>query len=228
MQGLDVEPNPLMEIVPPEPKILYEDEYLVIIDKPCGMLSVEGKSGVRSAEGWFAERYPEYQGPAIVHRLDQSTSGILVMAKSKEVHKELQAQFINRSVRKSYVALLKAKIQSQSGRISLPMKLDYDNRPRQMVSAEGKSAVTDYEVIGYEGDYTRVRFYPLTGRTHQLRLHSAHHEGLNAPIVGDDIYGTAERADALVGNRLYLHAERLEFRHPITKEQMTIECKAEF
>ena len=228
MQGLDVEPNPLMEIVPPEPKILYEDEYLVIIDKPCGMLSVEGKSGVRSAEGWFAERYPEYQGPAIVHRLDQSTSGILVMAKSKDVHKELQAQFINRSVRKSYVALLKAKIQSQSGRISLPMKLDYDNRPRQMISTEGKSAVTDYEVIGYEGDYTRVRFYPLTGRTHQLRLHSAHHEGLNAPIVGDDIYGTGERADALVGNRLCLHAERLEFRHPITKEQMTIECKAEF
>ncbi len=228
MQGLDVEPNPLMEIVPPEPKILYEDEYLVIINKPCGMLSVEGKSGVRSAEGWFAERYPEYQGPAIVHRLDQSTSGILVMAKSKEIHKELQAQFINRSVRKSYVALLKAKIQSQSGRISLPMKLDYDNRPRQMISAEGKSAVTDYEVIGYEGYYTRVRFYPLTGRTHQLRLHSAHHEGLNAPIVGDDIYGTGERADALVGNRLCLHAERLEFRHPITKEQMTIECKAEF
>ena len=108
------------------------------------------------------------------------------------------------------------------------MKLDYDNRPRQMISAEGKSAVTDYEVIGYEGDYTRVRFYPLTGRTHQLRLHSAHHEGLNAPIVGDDIYGTGERADALVGNRLCLHAERLEFRHPITKEQMTIECKAEF
>lgn len=228
MQGLDVEPNPLMEIVPPEPKILYEDEYLVIIDKPCGMLSVEGKSGVRSAERWFAERYPEYQGPAIVHRLDQSTSGILVMAKSKEVHKELQAQFINRSVRKSYVALLKAKIQSQSGRISLPMKLDYDNRPRQMVSAEGKSAVTDYEVIGYEGDYTRVRFYPLTGRTHQLRLHSAHHEGLNAPIVGDDIYGTGEHNDSQTYKRLCLHAERLEFLHPITKEQMTIECKAEF
>ena len=228
MQGLEVEPNPLMEIVPPEPKILFEDEHLVIIDKPCGMLSVEGKSGVRSAERWFAERYPEYDGPAIVHRLDQSTSGILVLAKSKEVHKELQAQFISRSVKKSYVALLQARVEAKSGRISLPMKLDYDNRPRQMISADGKSAVTDYEIIDYEGDYTRVRFYPLTGRTHQLRLHSAHSDGLNAPIVGDDIYGTGDRADALAGNRLHLHAEGLEFRHPITGERMVTECEAEF
>ena len=228
MQGLEVEPNPLMEIVPPEPKILYEDEYLVVIDKPCGMLSVEGKSGVKSAECWFAERYPEYDGPAIVHRLDQSTSGILVLAKSKEVHKELQAQFISRSVKKSYVALLQAKIEAKSGRISLPMKLDYDNRPRQMVSTDGKSAVTDYEVIGYESEHTRVRFYPLTGRTHQLRLHAAHRDGLNAPIVGDDIYGTGERADALADKRLCLHAERLEFNHPITGERIVIECKAEF
>ena len=228
MQGLEVEPNPLMEIVPPEPDILFEDEHLVVINKPCGMLSVEGKSGVKSAERWFAERYPHYDGPAIVHRLDQSTSGILVLAKSKDVHKELQAQFISRSVKKSYVALLQAKVESKSGRISLPMKLDYDNRPRQMISADGKSAVTDYEVIGYEGEYTRVRFYPLTGRTHQLRLHAAHREGLNAPIVGDDIYGTGKRADALVDKRLCLHAERLEFNHPITGERIAIECKAEF
>ena len=228
MQGLEVEPNPLKEIVPPEPKILFEDKYLVIIDKPCGMLSVEGKSGVKSAERWFAERYPRYDGPAIVHRLDQSTSGILVLAKSKEVHKELQAQFISRSVKKSYVALLQAKVESKSGRISLPMKLDYDNRPRQMISADGKSAVTDYEIIGYEGNYTRVRFYPLTGRTHQLRLHAAHRDGLNAPIVGDDIYGTGDRADALAGNRLHLHAERLEFTHPATGERIVTECKAEF
>ena len=228
MQGLEVEPNPLMEIVPPEPDILFEDEHLVVINKPCGMLSVEGKSGVKSAERWFAECYPHYDGPAIVHRLDQSTSGILVLAKSKEVHKELQAQFISRSVKKSYVALLQAKVESKSGRISLPMKLDYDNRPRQMISTDGKSAVTEYEVIGYEGEYTRVRFYPLTGRTHQLRLHAAHREGLNAPIVGDDIYGTGERADALADKRLCLHAERLEFNHPITGERILIECKAEF
>jgi tRNA pseudouridine32 synthase/23S rRNA pseudouridine746 synthase len=217
-----------MEIVPPEPKILYEDESLVIIDKPCGMLSVEGKSGVRSAERWFAERYPEHNGPAIVHRLDQSTSGILVLAKNKEAHKELQAQFISRSVKKSYVALLQARVEAKSGRISLPMKLDYDNRPRQMISADGKSAVTDYEIIGYEGDYTRVRFYPLTGRTHQLRLHAAHRDGLNAPIVGDDIYGTGDRGDSLADKRLCLHAERLEFTHPATGERIVTECKAEF
>ena len=228
MQGLEVEPNPLMEIVPPKPEILFEDEHLVVINKPCGMLSVEGKSGVRSAERWFAERYPDYEGPAIVHRLDQSTSGILVMAKSKEAHKNLQAQFITRSVKKSYVALLEAKIETTSGRISLPIKLDYDNRPRQMVSPDGKTAVTDYEVIGYEGDKTRIRFYPLTGRTHQLRLHSAHRDGLNAPIVGDDIYGTGERADAQGDKRLCLHAEQLEFTHPATGEEVKIVCEAEF
>lgn len=228
MQGLEVEPNPLMEIVPPEPDILFEDEHLVVINKPCGMLSVEGKSGVRSAERWFAERYPDYNGPAIVHRLDQSTSGILVMAKSKEVHKNLQAQFITRSVKKSYVALLEAKIEVQSGRISLPIKLDYDNRPRQMVSPDGKTTVTDYEVIGYEGDKTRIRFYPLTGRTHQLRLHSAHRDGLNAPIVGDDIYGTGERADSYDDKRLCLHAEQLEFTHPTTGKEIKIVCEAEF
>lgn len=228
MQGLEVEPNPLTEIVPPEPKVLYEDEHIVAIDKPCGMLSVDGKSGVRSAEHWFRERYADYEGPAVVHRLDQSTSGILLLAKSKEAHKTLQAQFISRSVRKSYTALLQAKVEPTSGRISLPLKLDYDNRPRQMVSHDGKSAVTDYEVIGYEGEMSRVRFYPLTGRTHQLRLHAAHHDGLNAPIVGDDIYGDGECADCQADRRLCLHAERLEFDHPATGHRMEIICKAEF
>ncbi|MBR4995079.1 MAG: RNA pseudouridine synthase [Alistipes sp.] len=228
MQGLDVEPNPLTEIAPPEPKILFEDDYMVVIDKPCGMLSVDGKSGVRSAEGWFKEHYPTYDGPAIVHRLDQSTSGILVLAKNKDVHKELQSQFITRSVKKCYIALLQAKIEATKGQISLPLKLDYDNRPRQMVSADGKSAITDYEVIGYEGNNTRVRFYPLTGRTHQLRVHSAHSDGLNAPIIGDDIYGSGQNADNRNGHRLCLHAERLEFTHPIKDKRVEIESKAEF
>ncbi len=228
MQGLDVEPNPLLSIVPPEPRIVWEDEHLVVIDKPCGMLSVDGKSGVRSVEQWAKERYPDYDGPMIVHRLDQSTSGLLVVAKSKEAHKELQSQFITHSAKKSYIALLEAEITTLKGRISLPMKLDYDHRPRQMVADDGKSAITEYEVLEIADSKTKVRFYPITGRTHQLRLHAAHSRGLNAPIVGDDIYGSGERADSKDGKRLCLHAEMLDITHPITGQKLHFESKAEF
>ena len=228
MQGLDVEPNPLLSIVPPEPRIVWEDEHLVVIDKPCGMLSVDGKSGVRSVEQWAKERYPDYDGPMIVHRLDQSTSGLLVVAKSKEAHKELQSQFITRSAKKSYIALLEAEIATRKGCISLPMKLDYDHRPRQMVADDGKSAITEYEVLDVADSKTKVRFYPITGRTHQLRLHAAHSRGLNAPIVGDDIYGSGERADSKDGKRLCLHAEMLDITHPITGQKLHFESKAEF
>ena len=228
MEGLDVEPNPLLSIVPPEPRIIWEDEQMVVIDKPCGMLSVDGKSGVRSVEQWAKERYPDYEGPMIVHRLDQSTSGLLVVAKSKETHKVLQSQFITRSAKKSYVALLEAEIGASKGRISLPMKLDYDHRPRQMVADDGKSAITEFEVIEVVDSKTRVRFYPITGRTHQLRLHAAHSKGLNAPIVGDDIYGSGERADCKDGKRLCLHAETLDITHPTTGEALHFESKAEF
>ncbi|MBR5334549.1 MAG: RNA pseudouridine synthase [Alistipes sp.] len=216
--GLDVEPNPLMEIAPPEPKILWEDEWLVAIDKPSGMLSVRGKSGVRSAEEWAQERYPEAM---IVHRLDQSTSGILVIAKNKTSHEALQKQFISRTVKKSYIALLDGVISQKQGEIRLPLKLDYDNRPRQMVAEDGRAAHTIFEVEGIEGGRTRVRFYPITGRTHQLRVHSAHADGLGTPIVGDDIYGTSEE-------RLMLHAETIEFQHPISGETISLKSQAEF
>ena len=228
MQGLDVEPNPLLGIVPPEPRIIWEDEQMIVIDKPCGMLSVEGKSGVRSVEEWARERYPHYDGPTIVHRLDQSTSGILVVAKTKEAHKALQSQFITHTARKSYIALLDGVIAQPKGTISLPMKLDYDHRPRQMVADDGKSAITEYEVIEVQGSQTRVRFYPITGRTHQLRLHAAHSRGLNAPIVGDDIYGTGHTADCQDGKRLCLHSESLDITHPTTGQTMHFESKAEF
>ena len=218
LQGLDVEPNPLMEIAPPEPKILWEDEWLVAIDKPSGMLSVKGKSGVRSAEEWAQERYPEAM---IVHRLDQSTSGILVIAKNKIAHEALQKQFISRSVKKSYVALLDGKITKAEGEIHLPLKLDYENRPRQMVAEDGRAAHTIFEVEGVENGRTRVRFYPITGRTHQLRVHAAHADGLGTPIVGDDIYGTS-------AERLMLHAETIEFSHPTTGEPISLKSKAEF
>jgi tRNA pseudouridine32 synthase/23S rRNA pseudouridine746 synthase len=228
MQGLNVEPNPLTEICPPEPEILLEDESIVVINKPCGMLSVDGKSGVRSVETWARERYGEKDFPMIVHRLDQSTSGILILAKSKQVHYALQSQFIRRTVEKRYVALLEGEVAHESGTIDLPMRLDYDNRPRQMIAADGKQAVTEYKVVGVEDGRTRILFRPITGRTHQLRLHAAHRDGLNAPIVGDDIYGRGLNADCVDGHRLCLHAYRLEFDHPITGERIRVECKADF
>ena len=228
MQGLNVEPNPLTEICPPEPEILLEDESIVVINKPCGMLSVDGKSGVRSVEAWARERYGEKDFPMIVHRLDQSTSGILILAKSKQVHYALQSQFIRRTVEKRYVALLEGEVAHESGTIDLPMRLDYDNRPRQMIAADGKQAVTEYKVVGVEDGRTRILFRPITGRTHQLRLHAAHRDGLNAPIVGDDIYGRGLNADCVDGHRLCLHACRLEFDHPTTGERIRVECKADF
>ena len=216
--GLAVEPNPLMSIVPAEPKILWDDADIVVIDKPCGMLSVRGKSGVRSAEEWAEERYP---GAMIVHRLDQSTSGILVIAKHKRAHEALQKQFIMCTVKKSYVALLEGVVFYKRGEIRLPLKLDYENRPRQMVAADGRPAHTIFEVEDCVDGRTRIRFYPVTGRTHQLRVHSAHADGLNAPIVGDDIYGKS-------AERLMLHAESIEFAHPISGEKVMLTSRAEF
>ena len=228
LEGLAVEPNPLTQITPPEPRILWEESHIVVIDKPCGMLSVDGKSGVRSVEQWAHEHYPEASGPMIVHRLDQSTSGILLLAKDKDTHKAMQEQFVTRFVSKQYTALLDGVVEHEIGIIDLSMKLDYDNRPRQMVAPDGKRAITEYRVVAVEDGRTRVVFYPLTGRTHQLRLHSAHPEGLNTPIVGDDIYGHEQRADLSDGHRLCLHASRLEFTHPHTNERITIESEPEF
>ena len=228
LEGLAVEPNPLTQIAPPEPRILWEDNHIVVIDKPCGMLSVDGKSGVRSVEQWAHEHYPEASGPMIVHRLDQSTSGILLLAKDKDTHKAMQQQFVTRTVSKQYTALLDGVVEYEIGIIDLSMKLDYDNRPRQMVAPDGKRAITEYRVVAVEEGRTRIHFYPLTGRTHQLRLHSAHPEGLNKPIVGDDIYGHEQRADLSDGHRLCLHASRLEFTHPHTKERIVVESEAEF
>ena len=228
LEGLNVEQNPLCNIVPSEPHILWEDRWLVVIDKPCGMLSVEGKSGVRSVQDWFSEHYPDLLGPNIIHRLDQSTSGILILAKDKATHKAMQEQFVKRTVKKRYTALLRGVVVDDCGTIDLPMRLDYDNRPRQMVAADGKRAVTEYRVLSRDGVRTRVEFYPITGRTHQLRLHSAHRLGLNAPIVGDEIYGVVGAGDTSAVSRLCLHAAYLVFTHPHTGEEITISSPAEF
>lgn len=284
LQGLEVDENPLLNPVHEEEEleIVFEDEWLLVVNKPAGMLSVPGKAEDRdSVYHRLKKKYPEATGPMIVHRLDMATSGLLLVAKTKEVHQDLQAQFANRSIKKRYVAVLdgaiikteketkpiaekailiaketvstkktaKAERTGNTGRIELPLCLNPLDRPRQMVSSEhGKEAITEYQIISESEritsesentfnesnridesersinesrKYTRIVFYPLTGRTHQLRVHAAHPEGLGCPILGDELYG--KKAD-----RLYLHAEYIEFRHPIYGNILCIQKEADF
>ena len=284
LQGLEIDENPLLNPVHEEEEleIVFEDEWLLVVNKPAGMLSVPGKAEDRdSVYHRLKKKYPEATGPMIVHRLDMATSGLLLVAKTKEVHRDLQAQFANRSIKKRYVAVLdgviikteketkpiaekailiakdtvstkktaKAERTGSTGRIELPLCLNPLDRPRQMVSSEhGKEAITEYQIISESEritsesentfnesnridesersinesrKYTRIVFYPLTGRTHQLRVHAAHPEGLGCPILGDELYG--KKAD-----RLYLHAEYIEFRHPIYGNILCIQKEADF
>ncbi len=225
LQGLEVEPNPLLTSNTDATQLetVYEDDYLLVVNKPAGMLSVPGKTGQASVLTLLQERYPDATGPILVHRLDMATSGLLLAAKDKDTHALLQKQFEGRTVKKRYIALLEGIPQAEpKGFIRLPLRPDFDNRPLQMVCYEyGKPAVTRYEIMDTENNYTRMAFYPETGRTHQLRVHAAHPEGLNCPIVGDPLYG--QPAD-----RLYLHAERLEFRHPASGQRLQIQKEAPF
>lgn len=223
LQGLDVEPSPFTIVSQRlDLEIVWEDDALLIVNKPAGVLSVPGKSDAPSVYSFVRERYPNATGPMIVHRLDMATSGLLLVAKSKEVHAALQKQFENHTIRKRYVAWLERPLKNDSGRIVLPICPDVEHRPCQMVSeAYGKYAETLYEVIERQDNRTKVYFYPLTGRTHQLRLHAAHAEGLNAPIVGDELYGTKL-------DRLYLQAQRIEFTHPMTQERVCVEVPCDF
>ena len=226
LQGLNVEKNPLLtsqtnrELL----ETIYEDEYLIVVNKPSGMLSVPGKTGQPSVSSILQERYPQATGPLLVHRLDMDTSGLLVAAKDKETHALLQEQFETRSIKKRYIALLNGHLNTQApkGFIRLPMRPDYDNRPYQLVDyTHGKHAITRYEVIGETNGYIRIAYYPETGRTHQLRVHSAHPDGMDCPILGDPLYGQPDK-------RLYLHAETLEFRHPVTQKRVKITAPVPF
>ena len=224
LQGIKIDENPLLSN-PADGKsieIVYEDEELLVINKPAEFLSVPGKTIQDSVYLRMKMQFPKATGPLIVHRLDMSTSGLMIIAKSKDTHKYIQKQFIKRSVKKRYVALLDGLIKEDEGIIDLPLRVDLDDRPRQLVCYEyGKPAKTKWEVIKRSDNKTKVYFYPITGRTHQLRVHSAHLKGLNTAILGDDLYGKKS-------NRLHLHAEALEFNHPTTKELMRFEVKAKF
>ena len=224
LQGLNVEPAPSerYSLSQNMPEILFEDQWLLVLHKPEGVLSVPGKSEEQSIYSLLRTRYPEATGPLVVHRLDMATSGLLLAAKTQEVHRHLQAQFENRSIKKRYIALLDGILPEEEGVIDLPICPDYLDRPRQMVNEElGKTAITRYRVMDRKNGQTRIAFFPLTGRTHQLRVHAAHPLGLNCPIVGDELYGRK-------AERLYLHAEYLEFIHPVSGQRMVIEKKAEF
>ncbi|MGL4333098.1 MAG: pseudouridine synthase [Bacteroidales bacterium] len=224
MIGLNVDPDPLLTSCSEmkDPDIVFEDEWLVIVDKPAGFLSVPGKMDADSVYQWAHEKYPDATGPMIVHRLDMATSGLLIIAKTKEVHQKMQAMFKSRDIKKGYVAILDGVPRQNEGEILLPLCPDPLDRPRQTVSYEyGKPAHTCFRMLSIVDGKARVAFSPLTGRTHQLRVHAAHGNGLNVPILGDNLYGRPS-------DRLYLHAERLEFIHPVTHTHLVIEAKATF
>lgn len=224
--GLDVEPNPLAEdLFKDTPlKILYEDEWIVAVEKPSGMLSVPGKNDLDSVKQRLRLMYPDATGPLVVHRLDMATSGILLAAKDKDVHARLQSQFETRSISKEYIAILDGVPSQEFGIIDLPICLNPLDRPRQMVDFEnGKPAITEYKVECIKDGRAKVVFKPHTGRTHQLRVHSAHVSGLGCPISGDELYGNPESA-----SRLCLHASRLVFRHPVSDKEIEIVSPSPF
>jgi tRNA pseudouridine32 synthase/23S rRNA pseudouridine746 synthase len=224
LAGLSVDPNPMLEnpALGKELPIIYEDDQLLVVNKPAEFLSVPGKNIEDSVWLRIKKKYPDATGPLIVHRLDMSTSGLLLLTKTKDTHKLLQHQFFKRSVKKRYVALLEGEVKGDEGTIDLPLRGDIEDRPRQIVCHEhGKTSRTHWKVISRKEGRTRVHFWPVTGRTHQLRVHAAHPHGLNAPIVGDDLYGQP-------AERLHLHAERISFVHPLTKEEVMFEAPAAF
>lgn len=217
-RGLALDSNPLKEAyqsVLDRFSIQYADSSIVVVRKPEGMLSVPGKDGLPSVLDLLRQQFPLAAGPLLVHRLDMDTSGLLVAALTEEAHRHLQRQFLMREVEKTYVAILEKPLPvGQSGEISLPLRPDIDDRPRQMVDYEhGKNALTRYRVTDCNNGHARIELHPLSGRTHQLRVHCAHPLGLDNPIVGDRLYGHTAR-------RLMLHAQELTFTHPTSGERM--------
>ena len=216
--------------------IIYEDEQMAVVSKPSGMLSVPGKSSRLSVESIVREHYGiAADVPVIVHRLDMDTSGLLLIARTREAHKALQQQFLDHTVSKSYLALLEgvpheevtsehvAWHSSHTGTITLPLRPDLDDRPRQLVDfVHGKPAVTRFRLLKVIDGHQLIALTPVTGRTHQLRMHCAHHLGLNCPILGDPLYGSAIEPSASIAQRLYLHAEQITFRHPVTGEVLKV------
>ena len=219
LKGLNVDADPMLRNWEGEVEIVYEDEWLAVINKPAGLLTTPGRNNMPSIWSIMSERWPDASGPIIVHRLDMATSGLLVLAKNKDIHQQLQQQFEQRTVKKRYSALLDGIPEKKEGEIRLPLIADITDRPRQKVDFEnGKEAHTLYNVVEERDGQALVHLYPITGRTHQLRVHCAHPNGLNIPITGDELYGTRAQ-------RLCLHAEYLEFTHPVSGKSICFEKK---
>lgn len=220
LQGLAVAPR--RQPRGPAITVIREDEHIAIVFKPHGLLSVPGKGDWDSVSVQVKKRWPDAEGPMMVHRLDMDTSGLMIIAKTWQAYHHLQQQFLHHHIRKTYLALLEGEVAEETGIIELPLRVDLDDRPRQLVCYEfGKQAVTRYKVIGYTNGKTRIHFFPMTGRTHQLRVHAAHERGLACPIVGDDLYGSP-------AERLHLQAIGLDFEHPATGERVKVWGKEEF
>lgn len=223
LEGIPVDENPLLQnataTAPLE--IIYQDDSLMVVNKPAGLRSVPGVN-IHDSVYTRLKDILESTEPLMIHRLDMDTSGLLVVAKNTQVYKHIQRQFLQRTVSKRYTALLSKIIEQTEGEITLPLAADLLNRPRQIVCFQtGKKSITKWRVAERYESTTRIDFWPLTGRTHQLRMHAAHELGLNAPIVGDDLYGTA-------AERMYLHATYLEFVHPKTKNRISFEAAPAF
>jgi tRNA pseudouridine32 synthase/23S rRNA pseudouridine746 synthase len=202
--------------------VLYEDNHLAVLNKPFDVLSVPGKVQSLSVQDYLPTLFPHAERPMLVHRLDRATSGILLVAMNHRIYVALQKQFMQRKIHKRYEALLDGEIVKQSGLIDLPLRVDLDNRPQQMVCYEhGLAAQTKFEVVERTYGKTRIHFFPITGRTHQLRVHAAHSKGLKTPIIGDDLYGVKDE-------RLCLHAAEITFTHPFSMTETTISCDAPF
>ncbi|MFQ3220965.1 MAG: tRNA pseudouridine32 synthase/23S rRNA pseudouridine746 synthase [Paraglaciecola sp.] len=226
LEGLAVDENLLLQNSAGDQglPIIYQDDVMLIVNKPPQLLSVPGKTITDSVYSRIKGQFPHATGPLIVHRLDMSTSGLMVIALTKQSHKNLQKQFISRAIEKRYEALLEGLLDGQEGEISLPLCGDFYDRPRQRVCEdEGKAAQTRWQVLARDHDQgqTKVYLYPKTGRTHQLRVHCAHVRGLNMPIVGDDLYGQQ-------GQRLHLHAQYLKLTHPVSKKMLHFAVEADF
>lgn len=223
LQGLDVDPEPPERPVTQPLEIVYEDRFLAVVCKPAGMRSVPGLSDAPSVSSLMDRRMPAGRHALLAHRLDMDTSGLIIAAFTPETYKDLQQQFALRTVKKQYTAVLEGTPHAhESGTINLPLRPDPLDRPYQKVDyLNGKEAVTAYKIISSHGGRTRVSLSPLTGRTHQLRVHCAHADGLGTPIVGDRLYGHA-------GARLLLHAGKVTFKHPASGKIMTFERKPEF
>jgi len=204
--------------------ILHREDSFVVVEKMADFLAVPGRGPDLQdcVVARVRELYPEARGSLAAHRLDMETSGLMVLGLTPEAHRHLSLQFEQRRVHKTYEALVEGVVEAEAGHIELAFRVDLDDRPRQILDpVHGKLGITDWEVLERGDTWTRLRFVPRTGRTHQLRVHAAHPEGLGRPIVGDRLYGTP-------GERLMLHSASLAFHHPVSEAWLEFEVPVPF